>query len=586
MASPSFGFVANLSGSPNPNTGDYTVSWDNPGSLTYYLEENPGGTSGWSTITSSSGSSHAFTGKSPNDYLNRLKYRKRVCTGWPEPSCYFTTRYSETATVTVEAPPSGNGGDDPFPAPAPFTPPSSANFPDATIVYPGVPSGDVGLNSVGALKGQGAVSGGQASYSIPIVVPPGRKGMQPSVSLNYSSSSGNGVVGVGWSLGATSSISRCAATAAQDGFSASVQFDASRDRLCLDGQRLMVVTGSYGASGATYRTELDIFARIRQYNAINSAGSYFTVEYKDGTTSRFGYNSNSRHKLSGKSETLTWLISDSQDRSGNTIAYAYVDHGNGESNLDAIHYTGFNGSNGDRHVRFVYATRPDTRTYFMAGGKTLSTKRLTKIRAEYQSTLVREYTLNYGSTQSLSSKRSLLRSVQECAYEAGVRHCFPATSFEWQEHAPQYGIAGGAPETLKYFNGSSWQAIHADKRWLHDVIPNGDVNGDGVKDWPGITVNAEGQRTDSHDPTILANCFTPLGSAYLKCLQVDFNNDGLTDSFRKNNGKFEVKATVLSGSSSWINTGVNWATPGAGHDDHPLGFADFNGDGWMDLAFV
>ena len=62
-------------------------------------------------------------------------------------------------------------------------------------------------DGVGALRASGGVSGGQASYSIPIVVPPGRKGMQPTVSLNYSSSSGNGLAGVGWGLSASSSIS-------------------------------------------------------------------------------------------------------------------------------------------------------------------------------------------------------------------------------------------------------------------------------------------------------------------------------------------------------------------------------------------
>ena len=41
---------------------------------------------------------------------------------------------------------------------------------------------------------------GRATTSIPIVVPSGRKGMQPALALTYSSSSRNGWVGVGWSL--------------------------------------------------------------------------------------------------------------------------------------------------------------------------------------------------------------------------------------------------------------------------------------------------------------------------------------------------------------------------------------------------
>src|SRR4029077_2050412 len=60
------------------------------------------------------------------------------------------------------------------------------------------------VNAAGSLEGSGGVSGGTATYSIPIIVPPGRAGMQPSVSLSYSSRGGNGSVGMGWSLSAGS----------------------------------------------------------------------------------------------------------------------------------------------------------------------------------------------------------------------------------------------------------------------------------------------------------------------------------------------------------------------------------------------
>ncbi|MEW6602375.1 MAG: SpvB/TcaC N-terminal domain-containing protein, partial [Nitrospirota bacterium] len=41
---------------------------------------------------------------------------------------------------------------------------------------------------------------GAAITNIPIIVPAGRKGIQPSLSLNYNSGRGNGWIGVGWSL--------------------------------------------------------------------------------------------------------------------------------------------------------------------------------------------------------------------------------------------------------------------------------------------------------------------------------------------------------------------------------------------------
>jgi hypothetical protein len=64
----------------------------------------------------------------------------------------------------------------------------------------------------GRTPGGFAVSGGSASYSIPIWTPPGPNGLTPSISMNYNSQAENGLGGVGWALGAVSSIERCTRT--------------------------------------------------------------------------------------------------------------------------------------------------------------------------------------------------------------------------------------------------------------------------------------------------------------------------------------------------------------------------------------
>src|SRR5437763_726979 len=69
----------------------------------------------------------------------------------------------------------------------------------------------------GRTAGTFAVSStGGATYLVPIWAPPGPQGVQPHISLSYSSQSGDGPVGVGWSLGGLSGISRCNKTYAQD----------------------------------------------------------------------------------------------------------------------------------------------------------------------------------------------------------------------------------------------------------------------------------------------------------------------------------------------------------------------------------
>ena len=79
---------------------------------------------------------------------------------------------------------------------------------------------------------------GAATFSIPIEVPPGTAGLAPTISLNYSSQSDNGILGVGLSLGGLTSIYRCGRSLAQDGVKDTVNYNIN-DRFCLDGQRLV-----------------------------------------------------------------------------------------------------------------------------------------------------------------------------------------------------------------------------------------------------------------------------------------------------------------------------------------------------------
>src|SRR5580658_1245110 len=72
---------------------------------------------------------------------------------------------------------------------------------------------------------------GAATYTIAISAPPGTAGMVPSLSLEYNSQNGNGLLGVGWSLAGLLSVGRCPQTRAQDGQTGGVTF-TSTDRFC------------------------------------------------------------------------------------------------------------------------------------------------------------------------------------------------------------------------------------------------------------------------------------------------------------------------------------------------------------------
>lgn len=55
-------------------------------------------------------------------------------------------------------------------------------------------------------------SSGESSYSIPIIVPPGTRGMTPQMAFVYSHRNSSTLLGAGWSIAGLSAISRCQQT--------------------------------------------------------------------------------------------------------------------------------------------------------------------------------------------------------------------------------------------------------------------------------------------------------------------------------------------------------------------------------------
>ena len=336
----------------------------------------------------------------------------------------------------------------------------------------------VTANAVGALQGSGGVSGGSATYSIPIQVPPGIAGMQPSISLSYSSRGGNGEMGMGWSLNAGSEIHRCPATFAMDGYASGVTYTAN-DRLCLDGQHLILVSGTYGADQATYRTELDSFSLITESGAISSGTSYFYVSTKANHQLRYGYGSNIGASPNtvltpvGAPAPLAWALGMDLDASNNSIIYYYTAYGAGENLLTSIKYTGLGATAGDREVDFTYVARNDVTSQYLAGSHSSQTQVLNSITTSASGTPVRQYNLQYQA--SGASTRSLLTAVQECAGSGATAACLAATTFTWQQAAPDFR----APSPIDTSDGCA--ANHEDVNGAHISTP-GDLDGDGFKD--------------------------------------------------------------------------------------------------------
>lgn len=401
------------------------------------------------------------------------------------------------------------------------------------------------IAAVGSTPGSFEVSeSGAATYTIPITVPPGTAGMAPNLSLTYNSQGGNGILGIGWSLTGLSSISRCPASIAQDGFKSGINYN-SKDRFCLDGQRLVVVNGDYGADGTEYGTETESYSRIISYGTAGSGPAWFKVWTKAGQIMEYGNTDDSRIEAQGRTDVRQWGVNKISDTKGNYWTAAYTeDNANGEAYVSRIDYTG-NESAGVApyaSVQFYYETRTDDAPRFIAGSKLQITKRLKSIKTFTDTILAKEYSLTY--SEAPTTNRTRLISLNECDKN---NLCLNSTNFIWQE-----GQAG-FDEQSKWDTSSQNGAIRP--YWTN---ANGHLT----------------SLTDVNDDGLLDRAFT---------LNYDTGQRGLWIALSNGNG-FDAKTL-------WLDepTENNWNQPELISDGSGSVYArlqDMNGDGLPDRISI
>jgi len=273
---------------------------------------------------------------------------------------------------------------------------------------------------------------GAASYTIPIQVPPGVAGMEPQLALNYNSRGGNGLMGIGWTLSGLPSITRCPRTTPQDGVKGAVAYDAN-DRFCLDGKRLMVVSGAYGAPGSSYRTEIDSFSNVTAFGSAGSGPQYFVVKTKDGQLMEFGNSVDSRVAVAGISTVRVWALNKIADAVGNTQSITYALPAPIASSTNEystypqrIDYTS-NSTTGlpaTNHVEFAYVTRTDIINGYRGGYPVKTSVLLNSITTKTNGSVVSTYTPTY---EAGAGGRSTITSISLCA--AGGQLCAPQMRF-------------------------------------------------------------------------------------------------------------------------------------------------------------
>lgn len=256
------------------------------------------------------------------------------------------------------------------------------------------------------LKGVDSVDSGAFNYSLALDVPPGVAGVAPQISLAYSSNSGNGYLGQGWSISGLSSISRCDSTQLYNRYNRAVRYD-DRDRFCMDGQQLVKVDNN------EYRTKIESYAKITTSGDEDNPDK-FTVKMKSGDIYTYSY----VDEIKGKN--AVWYLTQISDRFKNSIDFYYLS-GEFPTQLTEIRYS-------DVKIKFNYSgAREDTITAYSFGKKIVLDENLKDIQILVDNQYYKKYSLSYYDQEN--KERLKLKNIQECVSGGG---CTNPLVFTWQ----------------------------------------------------------------------------------------------------------------------------------------------------------
>ncbi len=208
----------------------------------------------------------------------------------------------------------------------------------------------IGDNVVALPSGGGAISGmgekfspdlftGTGNFSVPIAIPEGRNGFQPSLTLGYSTGNGNGPFGQGWGLSVPGIMRKT-----NKGVPL---YDSSKDVFILSGSEDLIpvsesvdTVDSVKTIRTIYRPRTEgLFARITHFEIIDTSSgtqyyNYWEVRSKDGLISYYGNPDLERADLDNtiiadpsdqdRSKIFAWKLYKTVDPFGNTILYSYL----------------------------------------------------------------------------------------------------------------------------------------------------------------------------------------------------------------------------------------------------------------------
>lgn len=467
------------------------------------------------------------------------------------------------------------------------------------------------------IGGQGTAnvveSTGAFYYSYPLAVLPGRSGLQPELTLAYSSQDGqqDSIFGYGWDLSVPS-----------------VQRDTSRGNEALYTSNNFVL--NFAGAGKLVPISVDAYG-FGTYGA-GIERSFAKIEYlstdvwrvtdKLGRIYTFGATAAERQDdPADASRVFKWMISETRDTNDNFVRYEYFKD-SGQIYPKSIFYTGYGSTDGLFRVNFEpfvsgsLVPRPDVMTSYGTGFRVETKYAVSRVNMLMNGGLKKFYQLNF--VTGSNGQRQALHSVTAGGLNASQQEVtLPATEFSyapaqktWNEetainiprrfevYSDYFRVAPGS-ETKNFqildVNGDSLADIVYSFDTFYSAPDRRTYLNDGANGWV--------ETTDYQSPFIFIY-FDERSSKYYDYYKtfriMDVNGDNLPDfveSYRErpSNGAYVKNVYLNNGVNGWdLATGWNvplmFAVFYNGYDsdivsDYNPGIqtADVNGDGREDF---
>lgn len=493
---------------------------------------------------------------------------------------------------------------------------------------------EVAAAEVGRLPDQFRVDpSGNASYSIPLTLPPG-PGLVPSLGFNYHSANrAEGAMGVGWSFSEPPAIVRCGQNKRLDGKITGVQL-TSEDRFCGPGGRLILASGAstdYGKAKSTYHPELDP-ATLYEAKGSVTAGytvnasltlpangpACFIVTTKDGrelhyvaeeltdsvcTDGRVAPKTTRIWRLTkeyspvAKADTTA---TGGDPREAAAIRYQYADVDPDTTrfspHLSKVSY-------GNNTVELAYQAKATGfwRFGYFAGRKSYESMLLQTITIKQGGKTVRTYGLGYEKSPDTEHQR--VTKVSRSDDRSGVMQLTGEVNLGWSNLQRVNAVKGMTFKGVfaRYNNQGGAQLADKDGDGIAEILVS-ETNASGTNsDW------FEFDGTDRCQPST-PTCVQDWDSRYSAAMPV-FAQSGATN-FTNGVAQVDINAdgysdfVVLEGSKSlkevWLNDGKgNFAKNAAwsvalpntwlwwdGRGERGTRFVDLNADGYVDIVSI